>query len=96
MEENMTFGEAIEMMKRGKKVARKGWNGKGIYIWLMRACEVPVEWCREPVLKGIAESEGGVVKCGPCARMRAADGTVVTGWLASQTDMFAEDWCVVE
>lgn len=40
----MNFGKAIEALKEGKKVARKGWNGKGMYLWLMPATTVKAEW----------------------------------------------------
>ena len=40
----MNFGEALEALKNGKFVARKGWNGKGMYLWLMPAATVKAEW----------------------------------------------------
>lgn len=94
--EGMTFGMAIEAMKRGKKVSRKGWNGKGMYLWILPAASVKAEWCKEPHLKTLAEQNGGEVECLGSVRMKTADGKVLTGWLASQTDMLAEDWTVVE
>lgn len=94
--DGMTFGMAIEAMKRGKKVARKGWNGKGMYLWILPAASVKAEWCKEPHLKTLAEQNGGEVECIGSVRMKTADGKVLTGWLASQTDMLAEDWTVVE
>lgn len=92
----MTFGQAIELMKRGKKVARKGWNGKGMYLWLLPAANVNAEWCKEPHLKELAERNGGEIGCLGSIRMKTADNKVLTGWLASQTDMLSEDWVVVE
>ena len=92
----MTFGQAIEAMKQGKKVARKGWNGKGMYLWLLPAASVKAEWCKEPHLKTLAEQNGGEVECLGSVRMKTADGKVLTGWLASQTDMLSEDWVIVE
>ncbi len=97
--DGMTFGMAIEAMKRGKKVARKGWNGKG--MWL---CIPLVDGPKEIPAKGIwgkpnadyAEQNGGTVKVMPYITMKTADGSIVMGWLASQTDMLAEDWIVVE
>lgn len=97
--DGMTFGMAIEAMKRGKKVARKGWNGKG--MWL---CIPLVDGPKEIPANGIwgkpnadyAEQNGGTVKVMPYVTMKAADGSIVMGWLASQTDMLAEDWMVVE
>lgn len=88
----MNFGEAIEALKLGKMVTRKGWNGKGMYLWLMPAATVKAEWCREPHLKALAEENGGEVECLGSIRMKTADNKVLTGWLASQTDMLSEDW----
>lgn len=92
----MSFGDAIAAMKAGKKVARRGWNGKGMYLWLLPAASVKAEWCKEPHLKELAEKNGGEVECLGSIRMKTADGKVLTGWLASQTDMLALDWQVVD
>lgn len=90
-----TFGMALEWLKRGYRVARCGWNGKGMYLWLLPAASVKAEWCKEPHLKELAEKAGGEVECLGSIRMKTSDGKVLTGWLASQTDMLAEDWFVV-
>ncbi len=92
----MSFGLAIDALKRGLKVARAGWNGKGMYLWLMPSATVPVEWCKEPHLKQLAENNGGSFEALGTIRMKTADNKVLTGWLASQTDMLAEDWGIVE
>ena len=97
--DGMTFGMAIEAMKQGKKVARAGWNGKG--MWL---CIPLVEGPKEVPATSIwgkpnaeyAEENGGTVKVVPYITMKAADGSIVMGWLASQTDMLADDWQIVE
>ena len=94
--DGMTFGMAIEAMKRGAKVARNGWNGKGMYLWLLPAANIKAEWCKEEHLKALAEQNGGEFECLASIRMKTADNKVLTGWLASQTDMLAEDWKVVE
>ena len=95
--DGMTFGMAIEAMKRGKKVARKGWNGKGMYLWLLPSAEVKKDWCRdERLIEVMADFGENVVQCLGSIRMLTADKKVLTGWLASQTDMLAEDWLVVE
>ena len=94
--EGMTFGQAIEAMKAGRKVARKGWNGKGMYLWLMPAATVPVGWCKEPHLKQLAEENGGSFEALGTIRMKTADNKVLTGWLASQTDMLSDDWEIME
>lgn len=94
-ETNLKFGEAIEALKRGERVTRHGWNGRGMYLWLLPAAKVKAEWCREPHLKAVAESNGGEIECLGSIRMMTADRKVLTGWLASQTDMLSEDWSIL-
>lgn len=95
----LTFGMAIEAMKSGKKVCRKGWNGKGMWL-CVPLCDGP----KEIPANGIwgkpnaeyAEQNGGTVKVLPYITMKTADGAIVMGWLASQTDILSEDWMIVE
>lgn len=89
------FAEAIERLKEGRCVARQGWNGRGMYLWLMPAAKVKAAWCREPHLKAVAEANGGEIEALGTIRMMTADRRVLTGWLASQSDMLAEDWFLV-
>lgn len=79
----MSFGDAILAMKRGRKVARRGWNGKGMYLY----------YCR-PERRVMPDST--IADGYPHIEMRAADGKIVVGWLASQTDMLSEDWVIVD
>lgn len=88
----MNFGEAIQAMKDGKLITRKGWNGKNMYLWYMPPATIKAEWCKEPHLKALADENGGEIECMGAVRMKTADNKVVTGWVASQADMFAEDW----
>jgi hypothetical protein len=90
------FGWALRQLKAGSHVARRGWNGKGMYLWLLPATTVKAEWCKEPHLKQVAEANGGSIEALGSIRMMTADKKVLTGWLASQTDMLAEDWVLVE
>lgn len=89
--DNMTFGIAIEMLKKGFRVARKGWNGKGMFLYY-----VPVG-AYAPCTKIAASlvNENGLVEYGAYIAMKTAQGNVIP-WLASQTDMLAEDWVIVE
>jgi len=81
----MNFGKAIEVLKNGKKVGRAGWNGKGIFIQLQR----PDEFSKmtHPY---IYIDTTGLQTDNPAAPKSRVP------WLASQTDMLAEDWQVVE
>ncbi len=90
----LTFGLAIEAMKAGYKVARTGWNGKGMYLWLLPAAEVKKEWVKDPMLLSVF-GDRDTLSCLGSIRMLTATGEVLTGWLASQTDMLAEDWEIV-
>lgn len=92
----MNFGKAIEALKQGKKVARKGWNGKNMFLWLKPAAIVKAEWCKDPMLKAIAESNGGEIPALGTICMLTAQKEIRSGWLASQSDMLAEDWEVIE
>lgn len=96
LQSNLCFGDAIAALKNGHFISRAGWNGRGKYLWLLPAATVPAEWCKEPHLKLLAEKNGGAIECLPSIRMLTADRKVLTGWLASQTDMMATDWQVVD
>lgn len=93
--ETMDFGDAIRALKQGCKVARKGWNGKGMFLWLKPAATVKAEWCKDPMLKCLAESNGGEIEALGTICMFTAQKQILSGWLASQTDMLAEDWVIV-
>lgn len=88
--QQMNFGQAIEALKAGKKVARSGWNGKGMFLYLVPAGEYPA---RTAVAKSVW-GEDGLVPYQAYIAMKTVQGTVVP-WLASQTDLLAEDWVEV-
>lgn len=85
----MNFGKAIEKLKSGNKVARKGWNGKGMFLYYVPANSY------KSITKAAKETFGEATPYGAYIAMKTAQGNVVP-WLASQTDMLAEDWIVVE
>lgn len=91
----MNFGQAIEALKAGYKVAREGWNGKNMYLWLLPEAEIKREGCRDEKLLECF-GDANTLKCLGSIRMKTATGEVLTGWLASQTDLLAEDWIEVE
>lgn len=92
----MNFGEALENLKSGYKVARKGWNGKGMFIYLTHERIVPYSKADLETQKAYITHDKSTVKYNDHINMRAADGSVVVGWLASQTDMLSDDWEIVE
>ncbi len=82
----MNFGDAMNAMKNGYKVARKGWNGKGQFIELATAISYK-------------NSKGQIINCehkviGNKAIAFVGTSGVQVGWLASQADMLAEDWYI--
>lgn len=88
-EEVMDFGVAIMNLKEGRRVARNGWNGKGMYLYYVPAAAYP------PSTDVAREAFGGEpVPYGAYIAMKTAQGNVVP-WLASQTDMLAEDWIIL-
>lgn len=87
----LNFGHALEFLKRGHKVAREGWNGKGMFLFLVAGSRFQVN---RPPLLGIYE-EGTEIDYRSHIDMKTADGSVVP-WVCSQTDALADDWCVVE
>ena len=81
MEETLTFSEALELIKEGRRLARKGWNGKGMFIyhvgdWNFAERAVPEHYHSDPFIA-----------------MKTASETVVP-WLASQSDILADDWMI--
>lgn len=96
MDKLMNFGGALEALKQGDKVARQGWNGKGAWLWLKGGIMVKSEWCQDPALRAIADNNGGEIEALGTICMKTADNKILSGWLASQTDMLSEDWIIVE
>ena len=95
----MTFGDALEALKAGKKVTRAGWNGKGMYLWLKQGITITADMCHDTMLKEVATKNGGTITGLPTICMFTHDScgykAVLTGWLASQSDMLLDDWEVV-
>lgn len=95
----MTFGMAIEALKSGLRVSRAGWNGKDMWLALSGRQEghqvaAGSFWSKHNADYAYAQP-GHVARVLPCITMKTATGEILMGWLASQTDMLAEDWGVV-
>ena len=91
----MNFGQALEYLKQGKKITRQGWNGKNMFLWLKPATTIKSEWCKDPLLKELCDNNGGEIEALGTICMKTADNKILTGWLASQTDMLSEDWAIM-
>lgn len=95
--DGMPFGLAIEAAKKGLKIARKGWNGKDMWVSVSPGCKsFPASSFWNPAAALFAISNGGFADVPPYFIMKTADGKIQMGWLASQADMLADDWYIVE
>lgn len=108
---HLTFGQAIEAVKNGQLAARSGWNGKGMFIFMRPSDELETgfipkvkslpqavkDWIDKNLDDKINQGEAGLTKVKFTAYicMKAADNSIVNGWLASQTDILAEDWGII-
>jgi hypothetical protein len=100
MVENQNFGQAIEALKEGKRVARQGWNGKGMFIFR----QIPSEISEEVVhlmqslptsVKNEFEKRGGNIRYKNQLAMVYPDNTIY-GWVASPSDVLENDWCILD
>ena len=87
----LTFGMAIEALKIGRKVARAGWNGKGMWLNLVKIGHYDVG-CETVGYDPNSDENPALL---PWIGMKTADNKFVP-WLASQTDVLADDWQIVE
>jgi len=93
---DLSFGNAIYLMKKGYKVSRKGWNGKGMWISISNGSVIDSSKFWNPHNARFAKENGGSAEVLDVITMKTADDTILMGWLASQTDMLSDDWGVVE
>lgn len=97
------FGQAIEAAKQGYRIARAGWNGKGMFVFQRPEDILDIDMVvnrvkslPESVKEHFRFSPQSVVRFTAYLCMFAADKSIVNGWLASQTDMLAEDWAILD
>ena len=116
-EMKMDFGQALMLLKAGKKVAREGWNGKGMFVFMRPEDTLDADtiinhikslpksvkdYYNSNFSHTIEEANKALdpksikVKFTAYLCMKAADGTIVNGWLASQTDILSNDWIVLD
>lgn len=101
MVEGLNYGQALEALKEGKRVSRAGWNGKGMFIFQRPADKLDKDFISK--VKSLPESvktflveQGRDIEFLAYLCMWSATGEVVNGWLASQTDMLSDDWCILD
>lgn len=82
----MKFGQALECLEAGNKVHRTGWNGKGMFLYLVPANSYPAQ-------TDVARKEfGDMVPYGAYIAIKTVQGTVEAGWRPTTMDMLADDW----
>lgn len=99
----LSFGHAIVALKAGQKVARAGWNGKGMWLYLVPANSYPAQTEAAKAYWGAKDGAARtsvapivpLVPYGAYIAMKTAQENVVP-WLASQTDVLADDWQIVD
>lgn len=93
----MSFGDALVMLKAGRRVARRGWNGKGMWLSLsgfgLRAVPAAGFWSENN--RRFAEQQGGQAVVLPCLTLKTATGEILMGWTPNALDLLAEDWLVL-
>jgi len=114
--ENLSFGAALEVAKAGGRIARQGWNSKGMFVFMRPAHELHIsvvveaekslpQSVKDYYAQDVTDEKGvrnypadknDTVKFTAYLCMKAADGTIVNGWIASQTDMLSNDWTILE
>lgn len=87
---NLEFSHALMKLKTGSKIARNGWNGKEMFLFLVNGSTFTVN--RPPL--NVIYPEGTQIDYRSHIDMRTADGSIVP-WVASQTDLLADDWYLI-
>ena len=93
----MKFSEALEQCIQGKKITRKDWNGKGMYVYYMPEHKVRIkDWRGFDFEFTVEEYSRGYVIIAGHFDMKNAQGIRIIGWVASQTDLTSDQWEVME
>lgn len=90
----MPFGSALDLLKMGYKLQRKGWNGKGQFVVYQKGYPDGIP-CNKQTAEAWGMNEGDLFKCNPYLQIKNVDGSH-SMWVPSIGDVLAEDWIVVE
>ena len=90
----MNFGKALEELKVGKKLARQGWNGKGMFVVYQKGYPNGIP-CNKNTAEAWGMNEGDMFKCNPYLQIKNVDDSH-SMWVPSIGDVLAEDWLIVE
>ena len=92
----MTFSEALEKCKQGARISRGGWNGKGQFVYFQPGSVVPAGRIRtKPLQDWMSKENVAEIEIIGHFDIRTTNGKVQCGWLATQSDLQADDWQVV-
>lgn len=89
----MTFGYALQALKLGLKMARKGWNGKNMFVVYQKGYPQGIA-CNKQTAEAFGINEVDLFKCNPYLQIKNVDGSA-SMWVPSINDVLAEDWFVV-
>jgi Protein of unknown function (DUF2829). len=96
---DLSFSAALNILKSGGKIVRKGWSDKGMFIYLTSGSIVPFENLKQETANKLlgekTSRNDGAVEIKSHIDMKTADGSITIGWVPSQVDMLADDWEVV-
>lgn len=96
--ENVNYGQAIEALKIGKKVSRKGWNGKGMFVFKQIPAEIGLDII--PKMQSVPQDvKDSMIQNNQTLKYTNQMAIVndegrVDSWVASSSDTFAEDWII--
>lgn len=89
----MNFGDALAALKQGERVARHGWNGKGMFLYYVPAASYPAQRNERGTMIGVFPDD--MVPYRAYIAMKTVNDEVVP-WVASQSDVLEDDWNIVE
>lgn len=91
---SLDFSDILRHVKEGKKIAREGWNGKGMFVVYQKAYPDGIP-CNEQTAKAWGLQPGDLFKCEPYLQIRMANGSHAM-WVPSINDILSNDWYVIE
>ncbi len=89
----LNFGEAIEAVKAGKKIAREGWNGKGMFVVYQKGYPEGIS-CNAQTAAAWGLNEGDLFRCEPYLQIKMVKGSH-SMWVPSVNDVLSEDWTIL-
>ena len=94
MQRTFSFSKALELLKEGRKVARNGWNGKGMFVVYQKGYPNGIP-CNKQCAEAWGMNEGDLFRCEPYLQIRMVNGSHAM-WVPSINDCLAEDWYEVK